>query len=375
MRLHSAIFCAAFLVSGCASRGAETAEFLPVHVPQPISVPDSATWLTLPSDSYRGKRDDMHFASAAVGFYGTGAGEVFRTDDGGTSWARVWHRPGTFVRALGFIDEQNGFLGNVGDYYPGVTDTVPLYRTRDGGRSWAPVDFGGQTVPGICAIDILQTRAIVQGELRETTLIHAAGRVGGPAKLLRSVDGGETWTYLDLSEHAGMILDVKFLDSDTGFVFAGSHSDIKQSEALILKTRDGGQSWSTVYRSGRKFENSWKASFADRTTGFATVQTYDPERDQQVVVRTVDGGESWTELPLVSNSKARQFGIGFASPEIGWVGTAIGGFETRDGGASWAQVNIAPAANKIRVRAADGTPKIVAIGTQVQQLVPAQAGE
>ena len=357
---------AATALAGCASSP-------PVTSAATIAETPGAAWVTSPTEAYKGKRDDIHFADARTGFYGTGAGDLFRSDDGGATWVKAWSKPGTFIRALGFVDADNGFLGNVGDYYPGVTDKVPLYRTRDGGRTWTPVDIGGVIVEGICAIDVLRTRAIHQGELRDQAVIHAAGRVGGPAKLLRSTDGGESWTFIDLSSQAGMILDVKFVDANTGFVFAGTSGDAKESEALILKTTDGGKSWRPVYRSGRKLENSWKGHFVDARTGFATVQTYDPAREQQVVVKTTDGGETWRELPLVVNAKARQFGIGFASERVGWVGTAAGGFETRDGGASWAPVPIAPAANKIRVRAADGTPMISAVGTQVQRLIVQQA--
>ena len=48
------------------------------------------------------------------------------------------------------------------------------------------------------------------------------------------------------------------------------------------------------------------------------------------------------------------------------MGTAVGGFETTDGGKSWTPSSIAPKANKIRTRAADGTPMIYAIGSEVQ---------
>jgi photosystem II stability/assembly factor-like uncharacterized protein len=359
--LNSSVMFAAALYTG-------TAQASPSASP-PIAQNAGGEWLTSPTEPYRGKRDDIVFANVRTGYYGTGAGDVFRSDDGGSTWRKVWSKPGTFVRSLGFIDADNGFLGNVGDAYPNVTDKIPLYRTRDGGRTWTPVDIGDATVEGICAIDVLKTRAIYQGKLTDRVVIHAAGRVSGPARLLRSIDGGETWSFIDMSSRAGMILDVKFLDANTGFVFAASSSDIANSQALILKTRDGGRTWREVYRSPRKFELIWKGSFVGSQTGFATVQTYDHGRSQQVVVKTTNGGDSWKELPLVSDPKALEFGVGFTNAKIGWVGTAIGGFETRDGGVSWKRASIAPAANKIRVRASDGTPMIIAIGTQVQRFV------
>lgn len=149
-------------------------------------------WRQLNTEPYRGKQDDISFVNPDLGWYGNGAGKLYRTNDGGETWSLAWERPGTFIRALGFVDAQNGFLGNVGtNYYPGVTDTHPLYRTRDGGVTWTPVEAENiGIVDGICGIDILRERRIFQGELRDAAIIHAAGRVGGSATMLRSLDGG-----------------------------------------------------------------------------------------------------------------------------------------------------------------------------------------
>jgi photosystem II stability/assembly factor-like uncharacterized protein len=355
---------AIFGLTSCSSLG-------PVAPDPPLfkqAVVENSTWVTLPTESYPGKRDDIVFVTPSLGFYGTGAGDIYKTEDGGSNWSRVWSQPGTFIRALGFIDERQGFFGNVGDVYPGVTDRHPLYATEDGGLTWSPVQIPHGIVAGICAIDVLRTKSIYQEQVRDQVIIHAAGRVSGPAALLRSTDAGHSWSVIDLTKLAGMILDVKFTDANTGFVFAGTASDIRQSEALILKTEDGGRSWREVYRSGRPLENSWKASFVTDAIGFATIQTYDPARSRQLIVRTVDGGNRWEEILLVENLKARQFGIGFLTENIGWVGTAEGGFETTDGGKSWRGVPLAPAANKIRTRTSRGDPKVYAIGTEVQHL-------
>jgi photosystem II stability/assembly factor-like uncharacterized protein len=76
------------------------------------------------------------FVDAHTGFYGTGKGKLYRTQDGGQSWHLVWSKPGAFIRALGFIDARHGFLGNLGAGLADVTDTTPLYDTKDGGVTW-----------------------------------------------------------------------------------------------------------------------------------------------------------------------------------------------------------------------------------------------
>lgn len=100
------------------------------------------------------------------------------------------------------------------------------------------------------------------------------------------------------------------------------------------------------------------------------MQSYDPARTTQVIVKTVDGGKSWTELPMVENAAARQFGIGFVDALHGWVGTMAGGYYTADGGKNFTPVPIARAANKFRVVPGPGGNRVYAIGTQVQRIDP-----
>lgn len=336
----------------------------------PVAAESASTWRKLVTEPYQGKQDDISFVTPDIGWYGNGAGKLYRTGDGGATWTKVWDQPGTFIRALGFLDERTGFLGNVGtEYYPGVTDTHPLYRTGDGGATWAPIEADGiGIVKGICGIDVLRLERIFQGERRTETIIHAAGRVGGPATMLRSTDSGVTWKVIDLRPHAGMILDVKFQDANTGFVCAASSDDLAQANAMILRTTDGGVTWAPVYRSARAFENCWKMSFPSRRVGYATVQNYAEGETKRYVVKTTDGGATWRELPLVDDARVREFGIGFVDENRGWVGATTAGFETRDGGATWAPVEMGRAVNKIRIVRAGATTRAYAIGVNVHRL-------
>jgi photosystem II stability/assembly factor-like uncharacterized protein len=155
-------------------------------------------WRALPTEPYPKKRDDIVFADTLTGFYGTGKGKLYRTQDGGQSWHLIWSKPGTFIRSLGFIDAQHGFLGNLGAGLASITDTTPLYETKDSGMTWEPAQIGNASIPGVCSIDILKSRTIYEGDASEHYYIHAAGRANGPAKLLRSEDNGKTWALIDL---------------------------------------------------------------------------------------------------------------------------------------------------------------------------------
>jgi photosystem II stability/assembly factor-like uncharacterized protein len=332
-------------------------------------------WQKLDTVAFRGKQDDIHFVDANTGWYGNGSGKIYRTTDGGTTWSEQLNKPGTFVRTVGFVDAKRGFMGNVGtDYYPGVTDTNPLYETRDGGATWNVVAADrvkGPAVKGLCAIDILKKQSIFQGVLQDRVIIHAAGRVGGPGFIMRSLDGGDTWRVIDMNEKVGPILDIKFFDENTGIVMAGSDADTSKSNALILMTRDGGETWKKVYQSNRPFEITWKASFPTRNVGYVTIQNYNPDKtvSKRVVAKTTDGGLTWNEIDLVDDYAVRQFGVAFINPDIGWVGTTTSGFQTTDGGKTWTRVEMGRAVNKIRLLPTPDGFVGYAIGVDVHKFV------
>jgi photosystem II stability/assembly factor-like uncharacterized protein len=360
---------------GClvACGGTTPSPTTPPAKPAPVERQWIATgdWQPTPSEPFRGKQDDIYFVSPTRGFYGNGDGKIFRTDDGGASWQKVFEQKGTFVRAVGFLDAEHGFAGNLGpDSFPGVTDTQLLYRTDDGGASWKPVTLPDtEGARGVCAIDILTLDAVNAGVKLHKQLVHVGGRVGGPASLFRSDDGGATFSRLALPPQVAMILDVHFLDPSVGFVFAGTDADVAKSHGLIMRTMDAGRTWKVVYESQRPFELMWKASFPSRTVAFATLQNYSPEQAQRYVVKTVDGGATWTEVPLVTDAKVQELGIGFVDERHGWVGARDHGFETTDGGATWTPVASMPkATNKLRVIRDGDRMHVWAIGLDVRHL-------
>lgn len=315
------------------------------------TVEQTGSWTRLITETYPGKQDDICFVDEKEGWYVNGYGRIYHTNDGGQSWEKQWEQKGSFFRCIAFIDSLRGFAGTVGtDYFPNVSDTIPLYETKDGGKTWTAVKYTGPYVKGLCALDIVKEQYINHGKIDYKYHIYGVGRVGSPANMIVSKDGGETWHSQRMDQHCKMLFDIKMLDKKTGFACAATSENIAQSNALILKTTDGGNSWKKVYQSNRPFETTWKASFPTPDTGYVTIQSYNPDPNvkQQRIAKTVDGGETWQELNLVSDAAAREFGIGFTDALHGFAGTVSQGYETKDGGKTWTPVDIGRAANKIR---------------------------
>ncbi len=366
------------MVSGLAAAGCAVVERLKAPEPPKLYEGPLPAWSKVPGTEFRGKQDDVVVLPSGAGWYGNGSGKLYRTTDGGATWTEAWSRPGTYIRALGFVDDNTGFLGNIApDYFPNVTDPVSLYLTSDGGKTWTPASAPEGPAPkGVCAIDVLRAEFINAGVLDRRVTVRAGGRVGGPAVLMTSRELGKSWRSQDLSALTGMVLDVKFVNERTGFICGASSTSSKESNAVILKTSDGGETWRRVYVGTRPWEITWKTAWPTSRIGYVTIQNYNPEKtvSQRYVAKTTDGGETWTELPVIDSHPWRAFGIAFMDERTGWIGGTTTGVQTRDGGLTWTPVEMGKAVNKIRVVPKPTGTDVYAIGTELNRLqIPATA--
>ena len=221
------------------------------------------------------KHDDLSFVSETEGWFVTRTGEVYHTQDGGTTFDRQLDTDAYF-RTVGFANPLHGWVGNL----RGEGSDV-LYETFDGGENWRIVDLpkGPQ---GLCGIHVFNE-----------SVVNAVGRLRGPPFFLRTEDAGVTWTATDLSLQAAFLIDVYFFTEDVGII-VGGNGVLSESSAIILKTRDGGETWSKVHETSRVGEWCWKISFVNSSLGFVSVQTgLNSTVSDEYYLKTVDGGDTW----------------------------------------------------------------------------------
>lgn len=110
---------------------------------------------------------------------------------------------------------------------------------------------------------------------------------GDNGKVIKTTDGGDSWTEVSISS-TGQIRDIHFLDQDKGWAVMG---DLNNSETSgeLWKTVNGGQSWDKVtYTSTRA---RMGICFADTNTGWACGSRNGPID----IANTTNGGDNWTE--------------------------------------------------------------------------------
>ena len=298
---------------------------------------DDLGWQTLPNAPVTSRHNDVYFADPDLGWIVNGAGEIYRTTDGGASWELQFSQGNTHFRSVGFVDSMNGWAGNVGLGEFGTTDPIVLRQTRDGGQTWQPVTgFQGPNPVGICGMDVVNDSVVV-----------AVGRVRGPAVFVRTTDRGETWTSRDMSSLAAGLIDVHFFSPDTGFAVGLTHSNHDESSGVILYTEDGGESWQKRFTTSRTGEWFWKMSFPTRHVGYASLQRNN--RTPIYFAKTMDGGKTWDDK-IFSGTYYFVQGIGFIDKNVGWIGgnSSFPSYETRDGGVTWDPAGFGSRMNRIR---------------------------
>jgi photosystem II stability/assembly factor-like uncharacterized protein len=278
-----------------------------------------ADWLLLASSPTASFRfEDGSFLTPSLGWIVDGQGRMFRTEDAGDTWDLRSDIP-DYLRTVVFTSPSRGFAGT-------LYSDRRLYMTDDAGATM--VDVTGRISPpiggGVCGLYAIDSNTIL-----------GVGQYSGPAYLIRTVDGGETWQSTDMSALAGSLVDIKFLDATRGFAIGGTNGQNPGGRVVVLATENGGQTWAQRFVGSAPApgasEWGWKISFPTPLVGYVSVeQTFGGPGK---ILKTTDGGLTWSEIILAQPNNMQA--IGFLTAERGWLGGHGFSYATLDGGLTW----------------------------------------
>ncbi len=272
----------------------------------------------------------------AIAFAGTTGSGVFKTTDGGASWAIAnAGLPTDNVLVLAIDPATHSTL------YAGTDAGV--FKSTDGGQSWAAANGGLDGAPSI----VVNALAIAPGS---PITLYA----GTSAGVFKTTNGAASWTSINagLSGLAARVITVDPTASST--VYIAVDDNVSYVNYGVFKSTDGGTSWAKIYTTPVGVDD-----FLD-PVGDAppiTALAIDPRSPSRLylvvafsqVLTSQDGGGSWSAVNAPADD-VWSLAVDPTSPGAIYVGTYFGWvFRTTDGGAHWASASDGLHASSINV--------------------------
>lgn len=276
---------------------------------------------------------------------------VWRSTDAGRSWKSLGLAGTRQISALRVHpkDPDVAWVAAQGNIW-GPGEERGVYRTRDGGKSWSRVLFvDARTGASDLALDPSNPRILYAGmwqvSRRPWELVS-----GGPGSgLWRSTDGGDTWTRLakGLPEGTWGKVGVAPSGAAPGRVWAL----VEAAKGGLFRSDDYGESWTRVNEENGLRQRAW----------YYTGVYADPKSADTVwvtnvkLLKSVDGGKSFSPIP-VPHGDNHDLWIDPDDPAHMVEGNDGGATVTSDGGKSWSSLENQPTGQFYRVTVDDRFP-------------------
>ena len=148
----------------------------------------------------------------------------------------------------------------------------------------------------------------------------------------------QNWTSIPTPVPTNLILyGIEFPGGQNEIGYAGGSNVTYNGKGTILKTVDGGVTWSVIWSSTVNGTGVSAIHFLNVDIGFAGTQG-------GAFMRTTDGGANWTSVDLdTNNDQGDVHDIAFRDADHGALVTAYNGmYRTADGGDTWVPASTSP---------------------------------
>jgi photosystem II stability/assembly factor-like uncharacterized protein len=249
-------------------------------------------------------------------------GLILHSNDGGKTWQKQNSDTKMYLFSIFFMDENRGFA---------VGDSSTLTETSDGGKTWKArtVSTGEENTSEMALA--MQDPIFYDVRFSDDQSGWIAGEFG---QLLRTTDGGQTWTANQktlMTPESGIVDPI---DLPTFFgQYAVNDQDVLAAglDGKIARTRDGGVTW--------RFE-PMKLAFPISEPLYQPYVTPDGTGwavgGGGEIVQVAAGQSEWGRPNLGMPIYTWLRSISFADAQHGWMAGGFGMIlRTSDGGKSW----------------------------------------
>jgi photosystem II stability/assembly factor-like uncharacterized protein len=188
------------------------------------------TWTQLLSVHSLVDCSDYNFLSKDTGFAVDFYGQVYKTTDGAGTWQMVHQTNYNFLHnyfpGTGKFQFLNHSLGFLADGDSGL-----VLKTMDGGNTWTNINVGNVTM-NACSIYMLNP---------DTGFV-----VGTKGKICKTINGGTTWSApIQIASTNDDLFDVTFFTNQIGYIVGGTNPNgpPNNQHGIIMVTYDGGTTW------------------------------------------------------------------------------------------------------------------------------------
>ncbi|MCP3957148.1 MAG: hypothetical protein GY719_04790 [bacterium] len=251
----------------------------------------------------------------ATVFAAVGTDGVYKSTDAGASWSAAREGlPSAYVLAIDPQSPDTLYAGRFGG----------VYKSTDGGANWAAVNGGLAADVSIMALAI---------DPQNPDTLYAGTFTG----LFRSTDGGANWSIADRGLALAAIWDLAIDPQNPQTLYAGGFEFPPINGTRVFKSTDGADNWSpTTVTTFSSSTVSLAIDAQDPQTLFAAVPL-EGSHATYGYFRSTDGGDGWNLVQIAPGTSDLAI-----APRVSgtvYAATNEGAWRSTDAGASWNTVN------------------------------------
>ena len=292
---------------------------------------------------------------------------AYRTDDGGATWSRLSEITNTTLLGMCAFDFSR----------LNVTDGSRCYRSHDGGVSWEDNPFPSAFGTDWAEINHLCSHPTDPNIIYAAGTMHYQGTSNVALRLLKSTDGGQSWSKLDAFNFDEMWINglaVAKTNPNRIYICGFANRGTEQ-KGFLFKSIDGGATLTDLSgdldleKYDLFFDIAVDPTDADRvyviginglyysTDGFETKDYggcrgfqigIDPTNTSKLyatsisgsIRRSTDFGQNWsTKRSAINESASAYIEVAPSNPNHIYICTELGLHGSKDGGESWGPVH------------------------------------